>query len=364
MKFKSIFLLCLVFIGYSKQAGIKALDVLSEVDTTPMGNAILSTITLQLASGHDESKIATVLEKVVSDLNKQQMTSAALNATQHKICQESVSAYALQIQDTESIIESSQEILNRDNPELESVQGQIQQKTKEVAGLQEELKKADAQRESAKAHWTSKDKESVEGIEAVIGGIKLTTQLKYEDANVVFIQKGLTQLKGTIEKQIDKTSKSMYKPVIASLAQIAKTADMDTVDEIINILESLKTDLISAKGEEMNVEAQAQKVYEQYAESIGNSILSSQQDIDSLRAKKMRLETSIDSAESEISNSRSKIRNYEQMLEDQSKLCDGWKEIYLRENADREIGISSIYKVIELINSEILGVREYLGQRK
>mmetsp|Transcript_14522 Transcript_14522/g.14619 ORF Transcript_14522/g.14619 Transcript_14522/m.14619 type:complete len:199 (+) Transcript_14522:495-1091(+) len=196
-----------------------------------------------------------------------------------------------------------------------------------------------------------------------MGGIKLTTQLKYEDANVVLIQQELTALKGRIEKEIEKTDKIMYKPVIASLAQIARSANLETVDEIIRILDNLKTDLIASKGEDMKVEEQAQKVYEQYAATISNTISSSQQDIDSLRSKKERLETSVEAAESDIANSREKIQNYKQMLGDQEKLCEQWKEIYLREDAEREMEIESIYKVVELVNSEILGVKAYLGQR-
>ncbi|CAG9311490.1 unnamed protein product [Blepharisma stoltei] len=363
MSTKILFSLFTLLTVFSLETELTASDLLAEVDLDPMGNAILSTITLQLASGHDEGKIISVLEKVAGDLKKQQMTSSALNATQQKICDESVAAYSLQIQNTQSNIESSQQILNRDEPELENVIGQIAQKTKEITGFEEELKKAENQREADHNDWTSKDKESVEGIEAVMGGIKLTTQLKYEDANVVLIQQELTALKGRIEKEIEKTDKIMYKPVIASLAQIARSANLETVDEIIRILENLKIDLIASKGEDMKVEEQAQKVYEQYAATISSTISSSQQDIDSLRSKKERLEASVEAAESDIANSREKILNYKQMLDDQEKLCEQWKEIYLREDAEREMEIESIYKVVELVNNEILGVKAYLGQR-
>ena len=349
----------LALLTFAMSAEVSTLFV--EYEGFPSSKALLETVYLQLELGISPSELVANLEEVVADIKSQDQIAIAIVANQESMCR-SQEMYEQRIQQIQKNIDATQEILNTVAPELEILEGDINKKSMEIEGYRQEIEKAGRQRAADKENWGKGDKDVMENIEAAIGAIKLTSQLKYDDSNLVFIQKKLNSMSESLTNAAKLTKNDLYTPAITALAQITKS-DQETIGQVIALLESLKNDLIQSKGQNAKLEEQSDSNYKEYVQSIENAIESDSQDLAGLKRKKHRMEFTVETSAAELSEDRVRIAAFADILQEQSALCDDWSRLSKIENKEREVFIKNIYQVIELVNTNIAGVREYFNNR-
>ena len=185
----------LAVLSFAMSAEVSTLFL--EYERFPSSKALLETVYLQLELGISPSELVANLEEVVADIKSQDQIAIAIVANQESMCR-SQEMYEQRIQQIQKNIDATQEILNTVAPELEILEGDINKKSMEIEGYRQEIEKAGRQRAEDKEKWGKGDKEVMENIEAAIGAIKLTSQLKYDDSNLVFIQKKLNSMSDSL----------------------------------------------------------------------------------------------------------------------------------------------------------------------
>ena len=334
--------------------------VFLEYEKHPSSQVLLETVFLQLELGISSSELVANLEQVVYDLKAQEQVASAISANQENIC-EGVQEFESRLEEISKNIDSSQENLNVARPELELLTIDIIKKLAEIEGYKKEIKEVTQKRKEEKHQWAESDSKTVEKIEATIGAIKLTTQLKFDDSSLVLIQKKLNSLTETLNTAA-KDMGDVYVPAVSALAQITKS-DPQTINQVVSLLEGLKSDLIQSKGENAKLEEVAETNANKYIESIQNAIETDTQDLISLERKKHRLEFTVKSALEELAEDKTRVQAFNELLNDQKTLCQDWKKLNNIETHERDAFVKNIYEVIEAVNTNIVGVKEYFSTR-
>lgn len=352
-----ILLSVIVLSVFAEESG----TILLELEENLLSKALLDTVYLQLELGISGSDLVSNLEDVVSEIKSQEQVAAVVLANQQAICNV-IPEFVQKVSEIQKSVNAVQENLNIARPELELLNNEIAAKEDEIERYKQEIASATERRNSDKAKWLENDQENVKNIEASIGAIKLTSQLKYDDSSVVLIQKKLNDLAGTLSNAAKSTQNDLYSPAITALTELSK-ANPQTLSQVLSLLESLKNDLVQAKGQSSRLEEESQRAFEDYIESIEDSIESNTQDMSLLNRKKHRLEAFVNTSNTEISEDKSRIQTFEEILEEQQTLCNEWTRLNKLESKEREVFVQDIYKVIELVNTNIAGVKEYFDNR-
>jgi len=336
--------------------------VLVELDSKPMGNALLSTIHLQLETGAPVDEIVSLLDSIKEDLQAQQKAADDLNTKRETYCATYSSIYKLNIESAKSDISYNEGILEVSRPALASTLVSISENEAKLASLEAERARAAQQRQDEHETWQNYDYEFEDSIAAVYEAIEIVSELKYSDSTEL-VQIRMSEIQTRISKSMNKFQNNLYGPSVAALAQLATSADQSTVDRIVELLEALAEDLISAQGQDGVSEEEKQAAWEQYDSDLSADIESTKETLSQLRDKKASLETTIATAEENLAAAQSKKASNEQLLDELNAQCDNWRNVYRKESAERSEEVQSVDEVIVIVREELVGMESYLDER-
>jgi predicted RNase H-like nuclease (RuvC/YqgF family) len=326
-----------------------------------MGNALIGIVTLQLKTGAPIEEIVELLGSIQADLQDQQDTADEERAEHQQTCETNINLYETTIEETKNEIANLEELISNSKAELESTKSQIETTETEIESLEEEYASAQEQRESEHAQWAEYDAEYTDSVDAVNEAMDLIAQLKTGDATL--IQTKIIALQTRLNKAVSKGSRSLYAPMVASLAELASTADQNTVHKILNLLADLKTELEASQSEDADTEERQQAEFDEYEATITHTIADKKDRLASLKEKKQTLESTISQAESDLGSAEQKQATYEDLLAQQIEQCDLWEETYQRETEERNEEQDVLAQVVDVVQQRIVTTEDYLKER-
>lgn len=310
-------------------------EVLVELDQKPMGNALLSTVHLQLEADTPVEEILELLESIALDLQQQQEQADIKHNNDVDYCREMTEFYQANIDDAKNSINYNTDALQRDRPALVDVNTEISNTEGQLAAHKDSREKAKERREQDHELFLEYNEEFEDSVSACDEAIEIVRDLKYEQKSTNIIAIQLENIQTRITKSMSQHQRSLYGPSIAALVQVAVKADQNTVDRIIELLTDLRDDLALAQDEDKKAEDSAQAAWEQYDIDIAETIQKTQDALDRLNQEKSRLQDSIKLAEELLAQAEEKKANNEVLLDNQNKQCNDWEEIYKRETKER-----------------------------
>lgn len=310
-------------------------EVLVELDQKPMGNALLSTVHLQLEADTPVEEILELLESIALDLQQQQEQADIKHNNDVDYCREMTEFYQANIDDAKNSINYNTDALQRDRPALVDVNTEISNTEGQLAAHKDSREKAKERREQDHELFLEYNEEFEDSVSACDEAIEIVRDLKYEQKSTNIIAIQLENIQTRITKSMSQHQRSLYGPSIAALVQVAVKADQNTVDRIIELLTDLRDDLALAQEEDKKAEDSAQAAWEQYDIDIAETIQKTQDALDRLNQEKSRLQDSIKLAEELLAQAEEKKANNEVLLDNQNKQCNDWEEIYKRETKER-----------------------------
>ena len=319
----------------SAYAFVPGTQVLVELDNKPMGNALLSTVHLQLETGAPVDEIVSLLDSIKTDLLQQQDDADLLNQNRKVYCSVYDSLYSINIEEAKQAITLNEDILARDRPALASTKDLISKTEAELQAYNDEKVRAAEQREEEHEAWVNHDAEYEDSIAATYEAIDLVRELKYNVGSTELVQIRFSEIQTRISKSMNKYHNNLYGPSVTALAELATSADQGTVAKIIELLEALADDLTVASHQDADSEDQAQANWEQYDSDLADTISNTEAYLVSLNDQKASLELSISTAEEDLASAQDKKAANEKLLADLTAQCENWTNTYLRETSER-----------------------------
>lgn len=318
---------------------------LSSAEPT-LKEALLSTIQLSASP----TTIVSSLESLKQSLQNQFMEAQGLNATQEQVCIETIPAFSLLLESTHSSIDSNTELLNRDTPELETVQEAIQNKQVEVSTYQEELQKVKQQLKDQQSNWEVQEENYSHLIEAAVGSSKLMTQLKYDETSLPYVKYQLASLESSLVKAAEEVGKQLHKNTFAGVARIAEEADSKSIEEMLGLLDNLKQNLINTKVEAQGKFEKTQKGLEEYVGTLNESIENSKSEIENLERKRERLEFSISESRKELNELQNQVDMFKEVIEDLHELCKLWRQRFATQTSQIQTQQNLLGEVLQEVS--------------
>jgi septal ring factor EnvC (AmiA/AmiB activator) len=308
--------------------------VLVELDTKPMGNALLSTIHLQLETGAPVDEIVGLLSAIKGDLLAQQTAADELHKSREEYCAFYSGTYSANIESAKTQIAYNEGVLEVSRPALDNTNVLISDNETRLASLEAERVRAAKQREEEKNTWAFYDEEYKDSIAAVYEALDIVTDLKYKGGSEL-IQIRMSEVQRRISKSMNKFQNNLYGPSVAALAQLATSADQKTVDRIRELLSALAKDLTAAQGQDTDSENQKQAIWEGYDSDLHVNIEGTKNTLADLRNRKASLEATIAKAEEDLAAAKAKKASNEELLAQLNAQCENWRSVYHRETAER-----------------------------
>ena len=133
MRFTILFIACIAV--YASASGLRSSEVntvLAQLDTNPLGGALLSTIHLQMMTGAPLEEILNLLDVIRNDLGDKQQAADELHALHEQECADNLAAFNQAVVEADQAIEyntnliaTSTEELNKTNAEIAKAQNLI-----------------------------------------------------------------------------------------------------------------------------------------------------------------------------------------------------------------------------------------------
>lgn len=308
-------------------------EVLVELDKTPMGSALLSTVHLQLETETPVDDILSLLQEIADDLAAQQTSADNTYRDAMTLCKEMTEFYEGQIEEAKNEIQTQQANLDRDRPELERVKDLITKNEGILRDQEAEKESAANKRKEDNELFKQRDAEFTDSVEACEEAIEIVRELKYENKDTIALQLG--SIKTRISKSMNDLQSSLYGPSIKALVQVAAKADPVTVDSIISLIDALRADLEKAQIEDQDAEKRAQEAWEKFDSDLAKAIEGTKQTLDGLRKDKTDLENAIKDAEEALANAKTKKANNEGLLKTLTESCNEKTRVYEKETEER-----------------------------
>ena len=312
-------------------------EVLVELDQTPMGSALLSTVHLQLETETPVDDIVSILQEIADDLESQQKRDDGNYSEAMTHCKEMTAFYNGQIEDAKNEIKTQTANLDRDVPELKRVNGQITQKEDELKKHENDKKSAAQKRKEDNELFNERDAEYEDSVKACEEAVGILREMKYEQKSeskeVAVLQ--LRSIENRISKSMNEFQSSLYGPSIKALVQVAAGGDEVTVDYIIALIQELGDDLAKARGEDQVSENDAQKAWEEYDSDLAKAIEGTKSTLEGLREDKSDLEKAIEDAENALRNANDKKKSNEDLLKSLTESCGEKTRVYEKDRTDR-----------------------------
>jgi chromosome segregation ATPase len=312
-------------------------EVLVELDQTPMGSALLSTIHLQLETETPVDDIVSLLQEIADDLSKQQDDDDRIYKDAMTHCEEMKKFYNGQIDEAKNEINTQEANLARDRPELERVKGEITTNEQTLKNQESDRKAAAQKREDDNKLFKERDAEFEDSVKACNEAVEILNDLKYEKKyeakDLVALQ--LSNIKTRISKSMNDMQSGLYGPSIKALVQVAANGDEVTVETIISLIKTLRDDLDNARTQDTAAETKAQATWENYDSDIAEAIEGTKDTLKRLNKDKSDLETAIRDAEDALRNAETKKSNNEGLLKTLIDSCDAKTSKYNNDLSER-----------------------------
>ena len=360
MRFTILIVACLAVFSTATSLRSKEINtVLAQVDSSPLGGALLSTIHLQIMTGAPLEEIVDLLQVIRGDLNDKQAAADELHALHEQECEDNLAAFNAALEEAIATIDYNTNLIATSQAELAVTNDEIAKAENLIAGYAAEIQREHDERAAQKALFEQYDFEFGDAVAAIDECIDIIATLKTEPTELV--QMRLSELSGSMMKAMNKKQHSMYGATIASLVQL--TADQDSVDAIIDLLERLKAEFSIAKDSDVDTEAARQASYEKRVADLEAAKAQQEEYLAQQQAKKAQLEATIAQAEIDLAAAQDKKKKNEDLIALWTQTCEDRRQKYFRETDERAAEQDVINQVEGIVNDRILSMDGYLEER-
>ena len=360
MRFTILIVACLaVFSSASSLRSQEINTVLAQVDNNPLGGALLSTIHLQMMTGAPLEEIVDLLNVIRDDLTKKQADAQALHELHEQECADNLAAFNAAVDEANQAIDYNTNLIATSQAELATTNDEIAKAQNLIEGYATEIQREHDERAAQKALFEGYDFEFGDAVAAIDECIEIIATLKTEPTELV--QMRLSELSGSMMKAMNKKQHSMYGATIASLVQL--TADQDSVDKIIDLLERLKTEFQLAKDNDIDTENARQASYEKRVADLEAAKKQQEDYLAQQQEKKKQLEATIAQAELDLAAAKDKKKENEDLIALWTQTCEDRRQKFFRETDERDAEQDVINQVEAIVNDRILSMDGYLEER-
>jgi predicted nucleic acid-binding Zn-ribbon protein len=349
----------------ASQAALRPADdsaVFVQLDSKPMGNALLSLVQMHMQAGGALDELIVLLGEIRDSLLSQQTEDDELFKSQNATCNENTEIYQTELDSAETQIETSSDSLDNLRPALETLEREIETSKSALSTLESEQSAASEDRSSAAAIYAKNDYDFSDAIAAIEEAIDLMSQLKTE-SDVEFVQVGLKSLEARISRGLNKSSRMLFGVAVTSLAEMATTADQALVKRIIDLLEQIKQALKDSQKDDAETEEKAAAEYADYNKMLQDEIDSTKQRLNEQESKETQLQEQIETEEDNLAAAETKKETYSKLLDEQVAQCDNWKATYQTNTDNRSDELDVIDQVIKIVDERIVTMEGYLNER-
>ena len=364
MRFTILFIACLAL--HASASSLRSSEVntiLAQVDSNPLGGALLSTIHLQMKTGAPLDEIVDLLQVIRDDLNDKQAAADDLHALHEKECEDNLASFAQAVEEAnqaidynENLIATSQAELARTETEIANAQNLIEQYAGEI---QSEHDTRAAQKELFETY----DFEFGDAVAAIDECIEIISELLDEETAPALVQTQMHALSQRMSTAMSKKQHSLYGNTIASLVELTTGADQDSVQQIIDLLERLKAEFSVAQNQDQDTEAERQSSYEKRVADLEAAKLAQEEYLAQQQDKKASLEATIAQAEADLAAAKDKKKENEDLIALWTDKCEERRQKYFRETDERAAEQDVIDQVEAIVNDRILSMDGYLEDR-
>lgn len=360
--FRSLFTLAAICACNAALRSTDDTTVFVQLDSKPMGNALLSLVQMHMKAGGPLDELVVLLGEMRDQLLQQGDEDDTLWKQQNQTCNENIESYQTELDDAETQIETSSDSLENLRPALSQVQSEIESGKTDLKALEDEQSSASENREASHDTWEKNDADYSDAIAAVEESIALMRQLKTED-DVSFVQIGLKNLESRIDRGLHKSSRVLFGAAVTTLAEMATTADQALVQKIVSLLDEIRRALESSQEEDRENEEKEAKEFEEYDSTISEEITSLKERISAQETTETELKDEIEFEEDTLLAAQGKQETYSKLLEEQQAQCDAWKATHESNASNREGELEILEQVIQIVNERIVTMEGYLNER-
>ena len=361
MKFGIVLTACLIVLATSSSLRSNEVkSTLLQVDQSTLGNAILSTIHLQMMSGGATDTIKELLVEIKEDLQQQAADSQTEATAASEKCESDRATQQGQVDDYQGQIDDYAAQIAADADRKAQVTSDLADANARNTTLHGDLDSLDSTREEQAAMHAAFDGDYDKAIQACEDCIDIIRRLEDTD-NPDDVEKALEGPVSLVLAQMDDQMKLEYGPTIESLAQLALTADQGAVAEIINLLEEIIQKFKDARDAQGTDEATAIDNYNAARQNILDAITENNTEIARLEGALAELNSS--TAEESKAAAERDLDLAQAALDDLNDACDVEAGQYAQKGIDISEEIAIIEQVEGIIASQIDPFEDYLVER-
>ena len=360
MRFTILIVACLAV--YTSASALRSQEintVLAQVDNNPLGGALLSTIHLQMMTGAPLDEIIDLLVIIREDLNDKQKAADDLHALHEQECADNLAAFNQAVEEAVQAIDYNENLIATSKAELATTNEEISKAQNLIEGYAAEIQREHDERAAQKALFEQYDFEFGDAVDAIDECIEIISTLKTEPTE--FVQMKLSDLSGKMMTAMNKKQHSLYGSTITSLVQL--TADQDSVDQIIDLLERLKAEFTLAKDGDTTTETARQESYEKRVADLEDAKAQQEAYLAQQQDKKASLEATIAQAEVDLAAAKDKKKENEDLIALWTDKCEERRQKYFRETDERDAEHDVINQVEGIVNDRIQSMDGYLMDR-
>ena len=364
MRFTILFIACLAIHASASSLRSKEINtVLAQVDANPLGGALLSTIHLQMMTGAPLEEIVDLLNVIRVDLAKQQSDADDLHALHEEECATNLAAFAQAVEEADEAIAYNTNLIAESEAELARTNTEIANAQDLIAQYADEIQSEHDTRAAQKALFEQYDFEFGDAVAAIDECIVIISELLDDEAAPALVQVKMHELSQRMSKAMNHKQVSLYGSTITSLVELSLTADQDSVQAIIDLLERLKAEFGSAKDSDQDTEASRQASYEKRVADLEAAKAQQEEYLAQQEAKKASLEATIAQAEIDLAEAQDKKAKNEGLIAQWEELCEARRQKYFRQTDERAAENDVIDQVEGIVNDRILSMDGYLEER-
>ena len=363
---KSGILLSVCLLVLASSSSLRTNEVkttLLQVDQSTLGNAILSTIHLQLMGDTPTETITELLVEIKNDLLAQAAQNDIDAGLAEEKCEGDKANQQEQIDDLNDQISGYDTAIDTASDTISTLEGDLADARNRLETLEGDLANAEAARaEQAELHATW-DGDYDGAIRACQECIDIIRRLEDDTENPTDVEKALEEPTATMLAQMTDQMKLEYGPTIESLAQLALSADQGAVAEIIELLEELIRKFEEARDAQGLDEATQIEMYEESVQHL-------QEAIDEVTADILRMEgelTEANNAKTDAEGSKATAEG-DLLLADEAfgdlvDACNTEAGQYSQKGIDISEEIAIIEQVEGIMRDRIDPMEDYLSER-
>jgi hypothetical protein len=349
----AIALFCLV-LGLTVQA-----SKLSEIDQSPFGHNLISTVYLQIKTGDSADQVLELLQEVEDEVIREQQDHDARHDAFQTSCHEDQTHYQEEIDRAAADEQTHRDLLAVAYPERTRLEG-------EIAEHEDALEQAEFALQAARDLIASQREEFHIHSEELLYALEVFGSSKRVLSEA--FQRGVSFLQTSsgasfAAKLKDSKLNGKFEPFARILAQAASSNKLSqaAIDNILTLIDRLVANAHATLSTERDVMQQREDAFAIYESELEATIRNEKDTLSVLRTQLSIVESNIAEWEANLADAIWRFETYTRKLAERIAECDEESRQYEEATANRNHDLDIINQVEDLIRTRVADFTEYIS---